>query len=219
VTAELLPTWSEMSQTQRTFEISDVERKAAKQALYSFKKFMEKLWAARQSDKRLVDVLEKNREADPTQLFEIRHLLRKFQKEVKDRYTDLVFMFAGKKDNGGNTLSEGVIHSLDSLEKDTVTRQIKTTLQDAMQDLTEFIEEFLEGFENFNDKDQIKQILDASKKADQLTQSIEVIIDKQLRPHFERNIMKRNRMAAAVQRIHRRARLIEMLVSKSTTPS
>jgi len=219
VTAELLPTWSEMSQTQRTFEISDVERKAAKQALYSFKKFMEKLWAARQSDKRLVDVLEKNREADPTQLFEIRHLLRKFQKEVKDRYTDLVFMFAGKKDNGGNTLSEGVIHSLDSLEKDTVIRQIKTTLQDAMQDLTEFIEEFLEGFENFNDKDQIKQILDASKKADQLTQSIEVIIDKQLRPHFERNIMKRNRMAAAVQRIHRRARLIEMLVSKSTTPS
>jgi hypothetical protein len=214
VTAELLPTWSEMSQTQRTFEISDVERKAAKQALYSFKKFMEKLWAARQSDKRLVDVLEKNREADPTQLFEIRHLLRKFQKEVKDRYTDLVFMFAGKKDNGGNTLSEGVIHSLDSLEKDTVTRQIKTTLQDAMQDLTEFIEEFLEGFENFNDKDQIKQILDASKKADQLTQSIEVIIDKQLRPHFERNIMKRNRMAAVVQRIHRRARLIEMLVSK-----
>jgi len=214
VTAELLLTWSEMSQTQRTFEISDVERKAAKQALYSFKKFMEKLWAARQSDKRLVDVLEKNREADPTQLFEIRHLLRKFQKEVKDRYTDLVFMFAGKKDNGGNTLSEGVIHSLDSLEKDTVTRQIKTTLQDAMQDLTEFIEEFLEGFENFNDKDQIKQILDASKKADQLTQSIEVIIDKQLRPHFERNIMKRNRMAAVVQRIHRRARLIEMLVSK-----
>jgi len=203
-----------MSQTQRTFEISDVERKAAKQALYSFKKFMEKLWAARQADKRLVDVLEKNREADTTQLFEIRHLLRKFQKEVKDRYTDLVFMFAGKKDNGGNTLSEGVIHSLDSLEKDTVTRQIKTTLQDAMQDLTEFIEEFLEGFENFNDKDQIKQILDASKKADQLTQSIEVIIDKQLRPHFERNIMKRNRMAAAVQRIHRRARLIEMLVSK-----
>jgi len=203
-----------MSQTQRTFEISDVERKSAKQALYSFKKFMEKLWAARQSDKRLVDVLEKNREADTTQLFEIRHLLRKFQKEVKDRYTDLVFMFAGKKDNGGNTLSEGVIHSLDPLEKDTVTRQIKTTLQDAMQDLTEFIEEFLEGFENFNDKDQIKQILDASKKADQLTQSIEVIIDKQLRPHFERNIMKRNRMAAAVQRIHRRARLIEMLVSK-----
>jgi len=203
-----------MSQTQRTFEISDVERKAAKQALYSFKKFMEKLWAARQADKRLVDVLEKNREADTTQLFEIRHLLRKFQKEVKDRYTDLVFMFAGKKDNGGNTLSEGVIHSLDPLEKDTVTRQIKTTLQDAMQDLTEFIEEFLEGFENFNDKDQIKQILDASKKADQLTQSIEVIIDKQLRPHFERNIMKRNRMAAAVQRIHRRARLIEMLVSK-----
>jgi hypothetical protein len=214
VTAELLLTWSEMSQTQRTFEISDVERKAAKQALYSFKKFMEKLWAARQADKRLVDVLEKNREADTTQLFEIRHLLRKFQKEVKDRYTDLVFMFAGKKDNGGNTLSEGVIHSLDPLEKDTVTRQIKTTLQDAMQDLTEFIEEFLEGFENFNDKDQIKQILDASKKADQLTQSIEVIIDKQLRPHFERNIMKRNRMAAAVQRIHRRARLIEMLVSK-----
>ena len=201
-------------QSQRTFEISDVERKAAKQALYAFKKFMEKLWAARQADKRLVDVLEKNQEADPSQLFEIRHLLRKFQKEVKERYTALVFMFAGKKDANDGVVEDGVIHSLDPLEKDTATRQIKSTLQDAMQDLTEFIEEFLEGFENFNDKDQIKQILDASKKADQLTQSIEVIIDRQLRPHFERNILKRNRMAAVVRRIRRRARLTEMLESQ-----
>jgi len=198
-------------QSQRTFEISDVERKAAKQALRAFKQFMEKLWAARQSDKRLVDVLEKNQDADPSQLFEIRHLLRKFQKEVKERYTALVFLFAGKKDENGNSAEDGVIHSLDPLEKDTVTRQIKGTLQDAMQELTEFIEEFLEGFENFNDKDQIKQILDASKKSDQLTQSIEVIINRQLRPHFERNVLKRNRMAAAVRRIHRRARLVEMM--------
>jgi len=200
-------------QSQRTFEISDAERRAAKQALLTFKKFMEKLWAARQADKRLVDVLEKNQEADPSQLFEIRHLLRRFQKEVKDRYTALVFLFAGKKDEHGNSVEDGAIHSLDPLEKDTATRQMKATLQDAMQDLTEFIEEFLEGFENFNDKDQIKQILESSKKADQLTQSIEVIIDRQLRPHFERNILKRNKMAAAVRRIRRRAHIIEMLES------
>lgn len=198
-------------QSQRTFEISDAERRAAKQALLVFKKFMEKLWAARQADKRLVDVLEKNQEADPSQLFEIRHLLRRFQKEVKDRYTALVFLFAGKKDEQGNNVEDGAIHSLDPLEKDTATRQMKATLQDAMQDLTEFVEEFLEGFENFNDKDQIKQILESSKKADQLTQSIEVIIDRQLRPHFERNILKRNKMAAAVRRIRRRAHIIEML--------
>jgi hypothetical protein len=44
--------------------------------------------------------------------------------------------------------------------------------------------------ENFNDKDQIKQIINTSKKADQLIQSIENIVDKQLRQHFERNILK-----------------------------
>lgn len=202
-------------QSQRTFEISDVERRAARQALFAFKKFMEKLWAARQADKRLTDVLEKNQDADPSQLFEIRHLLRRFQKEVKDRYTELVFLFAGKKDAQGNAIDQGVIHSLDPLEKDTATRQIKSTLQDAMQDLTEFIEEFLEGFENFNDKDQIKQILESSQKADKLAQSIEVVIERQLRPHFERNILKRNRLAAAVGRIRRRARIVEMLESQS----
>jgi hypothetical protein len=66
---------------QRSFDISESERAAAKEALSSFKHFLQKLWAARQSDKKLIDVLEKNQSADSSSLFEIRHLLRKFQQE------------------------------------------------------------------------------------------------------------------------------------------
>ena len=40
----------------RSTEISEEERKAARTAIYAFKDFLKKLWAARQHDKRLVFV-------------------------------------------------------------------------------------------------------------------------------------------------------------------
>jgi hypothetical protein len=60
-----------------------------------------------------------------------------------------------------------------------------------MQQLTEFIEEFIEAFEDFNNKDQINNIVNTSAKAERITQNIENIIDTQLKPHFEKNILKR----------------------------
>lgn len=196
--------------TQRSSDITETERQAAKQAIDGFSAFMKHLWAARQQDQRLVNVLEKNPDTSPEKLFEQRHLLRKFQKEVKDRYTHLIFSFAGQKDEQGN-IKGGVLHLLRPLEKDTKTRQIKAALQDAMHQFTQFMEEFLEAFEDFNDKDQISKILTTSQKADKLYQSIENIIDKQLIPHFERNILKRHKLGAIRNNIKRRARLIMML--------
>jgi len=196
---------------QRSSEITEEERAAAREALAAFDKFLKQLWAARQHDQRLVNVLKKNKEADPTILFGIRHLLRRFQKEVKERYTRIIVDFAGKKDSASNSISTGYIHTLAPLEKDTLTRNIKTILQDAMQQLTEFLEEFLEAFEDFNNPDQISKILTTSTKADQIVQSIENIIDGQLKPHFERNVLKRKRMSSISGGIRRRMRIIELL--------
>ena len=196
---------------QRSSEISEEEKEVAKKALKVFKEFLHKLWAARQHDERLINVLEKNEGADPASLFEIRHLLRRFQKEVKEKYTNLIFMFAGKKNDDMELMEKGLVHLLAPLEKDTTTRQIKTALQDAMQQLSEFIEEFLETFEDFNNKDQIKAIIGTSKKADKIVQSIENVIEKQLKPHFEKNILGSKRVASIRDSIRRRARLIRML--------
>lgn len=196
--------------SQRSSEVSEAEREAAKTAMKGLKKFIKQLWAARQHDQRLVNVLEKNPNTDPSQLFEQRHLLRKFQQEVRARYVALIFAFAGQKDANGN-ITSGVLHLLRPLEKDTKTRQIKAALQDAMQQFTQFMEEFLEAFEDFNDKDQINKIVTTSQKADALFQSIENIIEKQLIPHFERNIMKRHRISSIQNQIKKRARLIKIL--------
>jgi hypothetical protein len=196
---------------QRSSEISEEEKTAAKNVLKIFKKFLHKLWAARQHDERLINVLEKNENADPSSLFEIRHLLRRFQKEAKDQYTDLIFMFAGKKDDNMELIEKGVIHLLAPLEKDTTTRQIKMALQDAMQQLSEFTEEFLEAFEDFNSKDQIKSIVEISKKSEKIIQSVENIIEKQLKPHFEKNILGPKKVGSIRGRIRRRARLISLL--------
>ncbi len=196
---------------QRTSEISEAERLAARNAIVAFEKFMKQLWAARQHDQRLVNVLNSNKDASPNDLFKIRHLLRRYQREVRDRYAALIIAFAGKKDEKLQSASEGYIHTLQPLENDTTTKQIKSALQDAMQQLTEFLEEFLEAFEDFNDPDQIKSIIGTSKKADKIVQSIENIIDSQMKVHFEKNILKRVKLNSIRGHIVRRARLIKML--------
>jgi hypothetical protein len=196
---------------QRVSEISEEERRAAINTIKVFDQFLKQLWSARQHDKRLINVLEKSENLEPSALFEIRHLLRKFQREVKDRYTDLIIMFAGKRDDSLNPISKGILHILVPLEKDTTIRQIKSSLQDAMQQLAEFMEEFLESFEDFNSKDQIKEIVSSSGRADQIIQSIENIIDKQLRNHLEKNILGPKKISTLRNSIRRRIRLISML--------
>lgn len=198
--------------TQLSVEVTDEERKAARDAISSLDKFLRELWAARQNDKKLVDILKKNQgNVDSSSLFEIRHLLRRFQKEVKDRYVKLIFDFAGKKDDDFKVLSEGYIHQLSPLEKDTNTRQMKGSLQDAMQQLTEFVQDFIEAFENFNDPEQVNKIVKLSDEIDGLVRSIENIIDNQIKPHFERNVIKRKRANEIQIDILKRSRLIKML--------
>lgn len=196
---------------RRTSEISEEEREAAKNILKAFDDFVKELWAARHHDERLLNVLNKSENIDSSALFEVRHLLRKFQRETKDRYTHLITMFAGKKDNNMETISPGIISLFAPLENDTTTRQIKVALQDSVQQLAEFMEEFLEAFENFNSKNQIKEIKNTAKKAGKIIQSIENIIDKQLRTHFERNILGRKKLGELRSAIKRRSRIIKML--------
>jgi len=199
------------SAVQRTLDISEEERDAARDAINAFDKLKKQLWAARQHDQRLVNVLKSNQDAKSSDLFKIRHLLRRYQREVRDRYANLIVAFAGKKNDDKETVSKGYIHTLQPLEKDTKTKQIKSTIQDSMQRLTEFLEEFLESFEDFNNPDQVKSILTTSQKADQIVQSIENIVDTQLKPHFEKNILKRNKFSTIRNNITKRARLIKLL--------
>lgn len=197
---------------QLSLEITNEERVAARESIKALDKFLKELWTARQNDKKLVDVLKTNQgNVDSSSLFEIRHLLRRFQKEVKDRYVVLIFNFAGKKDDNFNVLSEGYIHSLVLLEKDTITRQMKSSLQDAMQQLTEFVQDFIEAFEDFNDPEQVNKILKLSDESDNIVRSIENIIDGQIKPHLERNVIKKKRASEISKDIMKRARLIKML--------
>lgn len=197
---------------QLSVEVTDEERKAARDANSSLDKFLRELWAAQQNDKKLVDILKKNQgSVDSSSLFEIRHLLRRFQKEVRDRYVKLIFDFAGKKDDDFKVLSEGYIHTLIPLEKDTNTRQMKAALQDAMQQLAEFVQDFIEAFENFNDPEQVNKIVKLSDEIDSMIRSVENIVDNQIKPHLERNVIKRKRANEIQTDILKRSRLIKLL--------
>jgi len=200
----------------RSYEISDAEKQTAKEAIRMFDKFLKDLWAARQHDNRLINVLKKNQGASTEDLYGIRHLLRRFQREVKDRYTKLIIDFAGQKEEEKDLTetpqqNTGYIHILKPLEKDTATRQIKSALQDGMQQLTEFLEEFIEAFEDFGDPEQVNKIMATSDRADKIIRSIENIIDKQMKTHFRKNILGRKNASEIRGHIIRRARLIKMM--------
>ena len=199
------------SALQRSSEISEEEKQAAKDAIKAFDTFVKKLNGIRKHDKRLVDLLEQDETLESKSLYDIRHLLRRFQKEVKQRYAEVIVDFAGQR-TGGNDISEGYIHTLNLLKRDTITNNIKIALQDAFQTLTEFAEEFIDSFENFHDKDQIKQIVNSSSKIEQIVQTIENIIDTQLKPHFEKNILIKNKFANNLSSISRRKRMLKILV-------
>jgi GTPase involved in cell partitioning and DNA repair len=198
------------SAQQRSSQISDEERQAARRAIGSFEELVKRLKGARDRDKEVVDVLKSNQEINPNDLYKIRHLLRKFQKEVRDRYTAIIIAFAGKKDQDLKTVTQGYIHNLKLLEKDTTTREIKSALQDAMQQFTEYMEEFLDAFEHFGNSEQIKKIITTSEKADTLIQSIENVVEKQMKPHFEKNILKL-KLSELRGQMAKRARIIKML--------
>jgi hypothetical protein len=81
-----------------------------------------------------------------------------------------------------------------------------------MQQLVEFLEEFMESFEHFGSPEQISEIITSSQKADKILQSMENIIDKQLKPHFQKNILKRRTVVSSMRgNIKKRARLIRLL--------
>jgi hypothetical protein len=194
-----------------SLEITDEERRAARDSIKALDTFLRELENTRRQDKKLIMVLKQNSNVDSQSLFEIRHLLRKYQREVKDRYIQLILNFAGKRDDNFQVVSKGYIHSLQPLEKDTITRNMKAALQDSVQQLTEFAEEFIELFENFNDQEQVKNILRVNGDIDLITSSIENIIDNQIKPHFEKNVIKRKNAGEIKRSILKRSRLIKMM--------
>jgi len=186
--------------TPRSLKISKEEREAARAALDKFQEFMKNLWSAQQHDERLTNVLQKSPDAAPEQLFEIRHLLRKFQKEVRENYTKLIPQFR-----------EAIEH-LEPLVTDTEIGQIKENLVAAMQQLSEIIEAYMEAFEDFNSPSQIQRMVTLSQKAGQLAKSIESIVEGQLQDHFRKDIFPQpDHLANLEIRMMRRARLIRML--------
>lgn len=186
--------------TPRSLKISEEERAAAREALKRFQEFMKDLWAAQQHDERLTSVLQKSPDAAPEQLFEIRHLLRKFQKEVRENYTKLIPQF------------REAIEALDPLITDTEIGQIKENLVAAMQQLSEIIEAYMEAFDDFNSPSQVQRMVTLSQKAGQLAKSIESIVEGQLSDHFRKDVLPQpDRRAGRNVRMMRRARLIRML--------
>lgn len=185
--------------TPRSVDVSDEERQQARRALRAFDEFLASLWRAQQRTERLMNVLGKAPDVQPEQLFKVRHHLRQFQREVRQTYSSLIPEFSE------------ALQRLDPFSKDTETANIRSALLDAMQQLSEIVESFLEALEDFNAPNQVQRLNVLHQKAQQLAQSIEAVVEGRLHDHFERDILRRKRLAALRTGIRRRARLVRML--------
>ncbi len=185
-------------QTPRTVVISDSEKESANLALKLFKEFLRELNAAQEHDETLTDILKKSENISTDQLYEIRHLLIRFQGEVRENYNKIIPKFGE------------AIKSLTPLLNDTETSQIKDSLVDTMQRLTDVIEEYMESFDNFS-QDQVQNITQLSARATQLIVGIRSLIDHQLRDHFKKNILRKAQSLDVLKfNIKKRARLIRI---------
>lgn len=185
--------------TPRSVDISPEEREQARHALNTFDRFLEALWRAQQRTERLMNVLSKAPDVQTEQLFRVRQHLRKFQREVRETYSRLIPQFSN------------ALQTLDPFAKDTETANIREALLDAMQQLSEIVESFLEALDDFNAPDQVQRMNVLYQKAQQLTQSIEAVVEGRLHEHFERDVLRRRRVGTLKASIMRRARLIRML--------
>jgi len=188
-------------QTPRSIPFSEEEKQAAKSALSAFGGFLQRLWAAQQHSERLMDILSKTPDAAPEQLFSIRHLIRRFRDEVRQHFTTLLPVFSN------------AISTLNPFVKDTDTGRMRDGLIDTMQQLSGVVEAYMEAFEDFNAPDQIQRLKTLFQKIKQISQGIESVIKGRLRDHFEKNILKRQKISALGLGLgmRRRARLIAML--------
>lgn len=186
-------------QTPRSVPFSDEEKQAARTSMLQLGSFLRQLWAAQQHSERLMDVLNKSPNTPSEQLFSIRHLIRRFRDEVRQHFTALLPAFSN------------AVTTLNPFVKDTETGSIRETLIDAMQQLSEVAETYMETFEDFNAPDQIQRLQALFQKIQQLSQGIESVIEGRLRDHFEKNILRRQKIGDLRTGIRRRARLIAML--------
>jgi len=186
-------------QTPRSVPFSEEEKQAARVAMSKLAGFLRRLWAAQQHSERLMDVLGKTPDTPPEQLFAIRHLIRRFRDEVRQHFTALLPVFSD------------AITALDPFAKDTDTGHIREGLIDTMQQLSEIVESYMETFEDFNAPDQIQRLKALFQKVKQISQGIESVVEGRLREHFEKNILRRQKITELRTGIRRRARLIAML--------
>lgn len=199
ITGDMEPIARTAWQTPRSVPFSEEEKEAARAAMSKLGGFLRKLWAAQQHSERFMDVLGKSPDTPPEQLFSIRHLIRRFRDEVRQHYTALLPAFSE------------AIATLNPFLKDTDTGLMRESLIDAMQQLSEVVETYMETFEDFNAPDQIQRLKTLFEKIKQLSQGIESVIEGRLRDHFEKNILRRQKLSALRADIRRRARLIAML--------
>lgn len=186
-------------QTPRSVPFSDEEKQAARVAMSQLGGFLKLLWVAQQHSERMMDVLNKAPDTPSEQLFSIRHLIRRFRDEVRQHFASLVPAFSN------------AIAYLNPFLKDTETGRLREGLIDDMNQLSEVVENYLEAFEDFNSPDQIQRLKSMFQKIKQLSQGIESTIEGRLRDHFEKNILRRQKISELRNGMRRRARLIAML--------
>ena len=197
-----------------TYDVTEEEKEAARKAISMFESFMSELKKSRDEDKRFVDILQDLSDLKPEDLFEIRHLIRRFQKDIQARYTKVVFLFSGQKDEDFKSITNGAIQSLSILSTDGKIESIKDALLDSFGQLVQFIEEFIGSLDDFEDNEQTQNIIYISKKADKIVYSLENLIDRDLKPYLEKNILRKKSLASIQQGQRRRLRFLNIFTKK-----
>ena len=162
---------------QMSYEVSDVEKKRAEQALLCFASALKVLQQASDHLNILKTPFKDNPEMSPDEVMKARAALRRFRDKAIENF------------NGFKEVAFQCVNTMQTFASDTQSVKLMKSMITSIDELEVKVNNFAEVFDDLQSKDFSKNIVTGIKDIQDQCDDIEEIIDERIKPHVQNNIL------------------------------
>jgi hypothetical protein len=162
---------------QMSYEVSDIEKKQAEQALLYFAYSLKVLRKASDHLDVLKTPFKNNPEMNPDEVMKARAALRRFRDKAIDNFSDF------------KTVAFRCVNSMQLFASDTQSVKLMKSMITAIDELEIKVNTFAEVFDDLQSKDFAKDAVSAIEDVQKQCDDIEEIIDERIKTHIQNDIL------------------------------
>lgn len=162
---------------QMSYEVSDIEKKQAEQALLYFSTTLKILQQASDHLNIMRTPFKDNPEMDPDEVMKARAAIRRFRDKAIENFND--FKEAAFK----------CVNSMQVFASDTQSVKLMKSMITGIDELEVKVNNFAEVFDDLQSKDFVKNIVSSIEDIQKQCDDVEEIIDERIKPHIQNNIL------------------------------